>query len=637
MKRVITFVIMILLITNIVYAEKSEQEKLDSTLLKDSGVIILCYHDIASFHSIVKTPFTVDATELESHIGYFLDNGFTFISLDDYIAINKGEKALPPKAIMLTFDDGYQSFYTKVFPLLKKYNVPATVAIIGSWMEDNAGEQIKMTTWKQFKEMEQSGLVQIVSHSYDLHKPIVINEKGDSASAAGSRIFRGVGNYETKEAYEQRILYDLQKAQKQFQEQLGQKAKALVWPFGVHTDDALTIAKKVGFETTFILHEKINKVSDDSLIRAKRIIINRNITDGQMAKFLNGYLEKDSLTFRLTFVKMTDVYFPTDDKKTDFSIDEIVKSLALSATNRVVVQAAQEVGADGFSNSVYFYNHFAPIQKDILSHLTGRFVRNSFKPYAHMPILNNSWLINDDKDNFVVALSGTTIAKVSPFDYKMREKLIKVFDDLATYSPLSGIYFSLDFSLRANEDFSKYAKDAYKKNFGKELREDILGDSAQCKQWSEWKTDALIDLSNDIVKTVKKKNYAARSMREIHPDIVLQPSAEQDYAQNYGKFLDNYDYVVIRADLYDKNKYPDKEQWFRTLATKALAYPNAKDKVVFLLPSYDASTNKWVEPHNMRYQTSLLASYGVQHFAYAPQTFMPEWSWYFPAIVEKRF
>jgi peptidoglycan/xylan/chitin deacetylase (PgdA/CDA1 family) len=42
---------------------------------------------------------------------------------------------LPDKAILITFDDGYKSLYTRVFPLLKVYRSPIVSALVGIWME----------------------------------------------------------------------------------------------------------------------------------------------------------------------------------------------------------------------------------------------------------------------------------------------------------------------------------------------------------------------------------------------------------------------------------------------------------------------------------------------------------------------
>ncbi|MBX4365143.1 polysaccharide deacetylase family protein, partial [Mycobacterium tuberculosis] len=53
-----------------------------------------------------------------------------------------GLKSLPPKAFLLSFDDAYSSFYTRVWPLLKAWNVPALWAPVGSWVDTPAGQPV---------------------------------------------------------------------------------------------------------------------------------------------------------------------------------------------------------------------------------------------------------------------------------------------------------------------------------------------------------------------------------------------------------------------------------------------------------------------------------------------------------------
>lgn len=70
------------------------------------------------------------------------------------------KKELPKKPIMLTFDDGYKDFYSDVFPLLKKYQVKATVYVIVDFL----GRKDFLTK-EQIKEMSDSNLVEIASHT----------------------------------------------------------------------------------------------------------------------------------------------------------------------------------------------------------------------------------------------------------------------------------------------------------------------------------------------------------------------------------------------------------------------------------------------------------------------------------------
>ena len=105
--------------------------------------------------------------------------------------------------MLLTFDDGYSSFYKLVFPLLRAYKYPATLAIVGSWMEQREKvmsgarqvERPRFRTLEQLKEIAASGLVEIASHSYDLHHGIPGNPQGNEMPAATTRAYDARNNF----------------------------------------------------------------------------------------------------------------------------------------------------------------------------------------------------------------------------------------------------------------------------------------------------------------------------------------------------------------------------------------------------------------------------------------------------------
>jgi biofilm PGA synthesis lipoprotein PgaB len=74
--------------------------------------------------------------------------------------------------VLLSFDDAYESFYTRVFPALQLLRVPAVLSVVTSWIE-NPGAQLykqkKLMNWAQIREVSDSGLVTVASHSHDLH------------------------------------------------------------------------------------------------------------------------------------------------------------------------------------------------------------------------------------------------------------------------------------------------------------------------------------------------------------------------------------------------------------------------------------------------------------------------------------
>jgi hypothetical protein len=89
---------------------------------------VLCYHDVQEDVRVNPDRYAVGSARLVTQFAWMKHNGYRVVSLDDVIAAREGRRALPAKAVVLTFDDGYRSVYTRVFPLLKLFNYPAIVA-----------------------------------------------------------------------------------------------------------------------------------------------------------------------------------------------------------------------------------------------------------------------------------------------------------------------------------------------------------------------------------------------------------------------------------------------------------------------------------------------------------------------------
>ena len=128
---------------------------------------ILLYHDFVETvpdsdpdnFSYINTP-----QSYEENIKTLLENGYKFISFQELYDANNGKIELPEKPILVTLDDGYYSNYEYIFPILKKYNVKASIFIV----TDKIGKEIdgkKYLNWEQCREMQDSGLVEIFSHS----------------------------------------------------------------------------------------------------------------------------------------------------------------------------------------------------------------------------------------------------------------------------------------------------------------------------------------------------------------------------------------------------------------------------------------------------------------------------------------
>lgn len=132
-------------------------------------VPVLMYHYIRNNLAItdeLSFKLSVSPQNLEQQLSYLAENGYLTLSLGDLYESLETQTPLPPKSVVLTFDDGFRDFYTTAFPLLKKYNLRA----VNFYVAGYAGYPGYMN-WDMVREMHRSGLVDIQSHTLS-HLPL---------------------------------------------------------------------------------------------------------------------------------------------------------------------------------------------------------------------------------------------------------------------------------------------------------------------------------------------------------------------------------------------------------------------------------------------------------------------------------
>src|ERR1700758_5511188 len=125
-------------------------------------VIIFCYHRLVDKVRYPGTEITPAA--FEAQMKELKDRGITVISMQDLLAWKRGEKNIPPRCAVITFDDGWKSQYEVAWPIMKKYGYPFTMFL---YTEGIAGGSLgggQAITWEQLADMRDNG-IDIEAHS----------------------------------------------------------------------------------------------------------------------------------------------------------------------------------------------------------------------------------------------------------------------------------------------------------------------------------------------------------------------------------------------------------------------------------------------------------------------------------------
>ncbi|SFF21315.1 poly-beta-1,6-N-acetyl-D-glucosamine N-deacetylase PgaB [Paenibacillus catalpae] len=257
------------------FLETTFQSKLEWTL-KDPGssgvyysdkVAVLMYHDLIGT-SVKKT--MIKGAEAESAIpmDVFKEqmellkaDGFHIITIDQYADFIENKGNVPDNAVLLTFDDGYESFYTEAFPVLKEHGYPAVNFVIGSGADNAANPKQKARpkmTWDQMREMQKSGM-SFYNHTYDSHKYGVMRADGLTKPVlTRHQYLKKEKRVETDEEYHARVKTDLEKAEQRLKEELGNTRGVIAFPYGAYNAEVLDILKEVGISISFTVKEGIN-------------------------------------------------------------------------------------------------------------------------------------------------------------------------------------------------------------------------------------------------------------------------------------------------------------------------------------------------------------------------------------------
>lgn len=138
------------------------------------------------------------------------------------------------------------------------------------------------------------------------------------------------------------------------------------------------------------------------------------------------------------------------------------------------------------------------------------------------------------------------------------------------------------------------------------------------------KINFLINFTHQLAAEVQKNQFASATQmtaRNLYAQPVMDPQAEQWYAQSLPKFLANYDYTALMAmPFMESATMPDR--WLTELYEKVAAQPLGIQKTVFELQSYDWAKKRPVGNDVLLHQLTLLRALGARHLGYYPDDFI---------------
>lgn len=224
---------------------------------------ILVYH---RFGASVMDSMTVRTTVFNAQIARLRQEGYHFVSLSTLIDGIEGKTSLPDKTVAITVDDGHQSVYTELLPIIRREQLPVTLFIYPSAIS-NASYAM---TWEQLSEIKNTGLAEVQSHTF--WHPNFHTEH--------ARL--------TPEKYNDFVRMQLEKPRSILKKKLDVDAQLLAWPFGIHDSELEKAAKTAGYKAAFALDNRSATSSDAMMALPRYLIIDSYSPEGLIRLLRNG-------------------------------------------------------------------------------------------------------------------------------------------------------------------------------------------------------------------------------------------------------------------------------------------------------------------------------------------------------------
>lgn len=218
------------------------------------AVPILMYHSVCN-NTRVQGDYRISPEMFEKDLAYLHDRGYHTIHVADLAAYVYEGVPLPENPIILTLDDGYLNNLTTVLPLLEKYDMRATVSVVGEFtaaFSETADPNpfYAYLTWEDIRTLSESGRIEIGNHTYSMH------ELGDRR---GCMMVRG----ESETDYQATLKKDLQKLQDALAEYSGVTPTVFTYPYGFISDASYPVLREMGFLAALSCYERINYITGE--------------------------------------------------------------------------------------------------------------------------------------------------------------------------------------------------------------------------------------------------------------------------------------------------------------------------------------------------------------------------------------
>jgi biofilm PGA synthesis lipoprotein PgaB len=229
-----------------------EHQKVQPQTWYKNRVVVLTYHHVTDQ---TNQRYVIHPDQFAEHMAFLYENDFHPISLSEFLRFVDTGMLPTENAVLITFDDGYESYYSKAFPILQNHGFPSVQFVITGRLRDTVDRKREnMTTpltHQQIRELLASGLVDVGSHTYSLHEQAARNEWGEVGPETAPVYREDLQRLEQEQEYRDRLYVDFTMSRVGLEELTDRPVETISLPFGYTNEIVLQTARQAGYRYVF--------------------------------------------------------------------------------------------------------------------------------------------------------------------------------------------------------------------------------------------------------------------------------------------------------------------------------------------------------------------------------------------------
>jgi biofilm PGA synthesis lipoprotein PgaB len=220
------------------------------------GVAVLVFHEVSP--SAADDPWVISPRELADLLDSLTSSGYTLVSPADFLAYLEGETTLPPRTVVITFDDGYTGVYLHGYPVLRERGLAAFLFPVAKWYSPYPRPEPARPhlTAQQTRELIAAGWI-LGGHTYDGHR-----------ACEGRSWIAWPLSGESLGDYQARAWADIQLMKLEL-ERLGPELVDFAPPYGELSPELEALLEQAGIRRLWIQEERLNRPGEVYVARLK--------------------------------------------------------------------------------------------------------------------------------------------------------------------------------------------------------------------------------------------------------------------------------------------------------------------------------------------------------------------------------